>query len=53
MRICAITTIADEAACDIDPTRVVKLISDDFDKRMLTRGKDNDENQAFIASTRT
>jgi gag-polypeptide of LTR copia-type len=50
MRICAITMNADETACDIDPTRIVKLISDDYDKRMLTRCKDNNKNQAFITS---
>ena len=48
--ICMITTNADETACDIDPTQVVKLITDNYDKRMLTRSKDNDENQAFVAS---
>jgi len=50
MHICAITTNADEAARDIDPTRIVKLISDDYDKRMLTQSKDHDENQAFVVS---
>ena len=50
MCICAITMNANEAAHDIDPTRIVKLISDDYDKRMLTRSKDHDENQAFVVS---
>jgi len=50
MHICAITTNADEATCDINPTRIVKLISNDYDKQMLTQSKDHDENQAFVVS---
>jgi len=50
MCICTITTNADEAAHDINPTRIIKLISDNYDKWMLTRSKDHDENQAFVVS---
>ena len=52
MRVCAITTNADETGKDIDPARIIKHISDDYDKRML--GKSNGktaEDQAFTAST--
>ena len=50
MRVCAITTNADETGGDIDITRMMKLISDDYDKRMLGRSNNNSEDQAFAAS---
>jgi len=50
MCICTITMNANEATCDINPIRIIKLISDNYDKRMLTRSKDHDENQAFVVS---
>ena len=49
MRICAITTNADETGKDLDPARIVKHICDDYDKHML--GKNKTDDQAFTAST--
>jgi len=48
MRICAITTNTDETGKGIDPARVIKHISDDYDKRMLSKNVDKkSEDQAF------
>ena len=50
MRICAITTNANETGKGIDPARVIKHISDDYDKRMLSKNVDKkSEDQAFAA----
>jgi len=50
MRICAITTNADETGKGIDPARVIKHISDDYDKRMLSKNIDEkSDDQAFAA----
>ena len=49
MPVCAITTNADDAGKDIDPAKIVKHISDGYDKRMLSKSKPDD--QAFTAST--
>ena len=49
MRVCAITTNADDTGKDIDPAKIVKHISDDYDKRML--GKNKPDDQAFTALT--
>jgi hypothetical protein len=35
MRVCAITTNADDSGKDIDPANIIKHISDDYDKCML------------------
>jgi Zinc knuckle len=52
MRICALTTNADESGKDIDPSRVIKHISDDYDKCMLSTSNGKQaKDQAFIAST--
>jgi hypothetical protein len=52
MRVCAITTNADESGRTIDPARIVKFISDDYDKRMINKnnGKDADD-EAFASTT--
>jgi hypothetical protein len=49
MQVCAITTNADNSGKDIDPTNIIKHISDDYDKCMLRETKSDD--QAFTAST--
>jgi len=52
MRVCALTTNADETGKDIDPARVIKHISDDYDKRMLSASNGKKaEDQAFAATT--
>jgi hypothetical protein len=52
MRICAITTNANETGKGIDPARVIKHISDDYDKRMLSKNVDKkSDDQAFAAQT--
>jgi hypothetical protein len=52
MRITAITTNADETGNPIKPEKVVKLITDDYDKRSLHKIGDNKvEDLAFAAST--
>jgi gag-polypeptide of LTR copia-type len=52
MRVCAITTNADETGKDLDSSRIVKHISDDYDKRTISKhnGKKADD-QAFVALT--
>jgi hypothetical protein len=50
MRVCAIMTNADETGKDLDPTQIVKHISDDYDKCTMNTGKKADD-QAFPAST--
>jgi len=53
MRICAITTNANETGKGIDPARVVKHISDDYDKRMLSKNVDKkSDDQAFAAQAK-
>jgi len=53
MRLCAITTNADETGNPINPTRVVKFICDDYDKRMIGKEADKkSEDQAFAAQLR-
>ena len=52
MRITAITTNADETGNPIKPERVVKLITDDYDKRLLRRNTGSkSEDQAFTTLT--
>jgi hypothetical protein len=52
MRVCAITTNADETGRDLDPARIIKHISDDYDKRTLnTNNNKKEEDQSFAAST--
>jgi hypothetical protein len=52
MCITAITTNANETGNPIKPEKVVKLITDDYDKRSLRKIGDNKvENLAFTAST--
>jgi hypothetical protein len=50
MRVCAITTNADETGRPISPTRVVKFNCDDYDKRMIGKeAEKKSEDQAFFA----
>ena len=52
MRITAITTNADETGNPLVPEKIVKLITDDYDKRMLRKGTNSKtDDQAFTAST--
>ena len=52
MRVCAITTNADETGKDLDPARIIKHISDDYDKRALNNNNGKKaEDQSFAAST--
>jgi gag-polypeptide of LTR copia-type len=52
MHVCAITMNADETSKDLDSSQIVKHISDNYDKCMISKhnGKKADD-QAFIAST--
>jgi len=53
MRICAITTNADETGRPINPARIVKFICDDYDKRIIGKEADKkSEDQAFAAQVR-
>ena len=53
MRLCAITTNADETGNPINPARVVKFICDDYDKRMIGKEADKkSEEQAFAVQSR-
>ena len=50
MRLCTITTNADETSNPINPARVVKFICDNYDKRMIGKEADKkSEDQAFAA----
>jgi hypothetical protein len=52
MHITAITTNTDETGNPIKPEKVVKLITDDYDKRSLCKNGDNKaEDLAFVTST--
>jgi gag-polypeptide of LTR copia-type len=53
MRLCAITTNADETGNPIRPARIVKFISDDYDKWMISKeAEKKSDDQAFAAQSR-
>ena len=49
MGVCAMTTNADDNGKDIDPENIIKHITNDYDKRLISEIKPDD--QAFTAST--
>jgi hypothetical protein len=51
MGVCAITTNTDESSKNIDPAKVVKHISDNYNKCMLSKNKSDD--QAFTTLTQS
>jgi hypothetical protein len=53
MRLCAITTNADETGNPINPARVIKFICDDYDKQMIGKeANKKSEDQAFAIQSR-
>jgi len=51
MRVTAITTNADDTGRGIEPQKVVRLITDDYDKTMMAKDAKKTEDQAFAASS--
>jgi len=51
MRVTAITTNADDTGRGIEPQKVVRLITDDYDRTMMAKDAKKSEDQAFAASS--
>jgi len=51
MRVTAITTNADDTGRGIEPQKVVRLITDDYDKMMMAKDAKKTEDQVFAASS--
>jgi hypothetical protein len=51
MRVTMITTNADDTGRGIEPQKVVRLITDDYDRTMMAKEAKKTEDQAFTASS--